>query len=294
MESIITCTFGNSCEKCGISVSLTPEAFPTFLPATERSNCKQCLMYPCLCHWHLEFPMEMPCSMHFGLDGRAMTNAIDETSQTSSKLQIDIPARSSAAIGLQHCTASHRSRRRQTFQSVHQMGTPLELVSYNAKTGKFEVGQAAMKALRGVRGPVGVVAVCGRARQGKSFILNQLLSETSGGFVVGPTHRPCTKGLWMWSSPQKRTGKDGTDHHLVRMPAWQGDVAAWGQSKSWPAVSPDLDQNPMISGLLFCLAPPPCCKDLYLVCTPQHLTPGLTLSERRCFWILRALTPMIR
>lgn len=97
------------------------------------------------------------------------------------------------------------------------MGTPLELVSYNAQTGKFEVGKAAMKALRGVRGPVGVVAVCGRARQGKSFILNQLLSETSGGFVVGPTHRPCTKGLWMWSSPQKRTGKDGTEHHLVSL-----------------------------------------------------------------------------
>lgn len=103
------------------------------------------------------------------------------------------------------------------LQHVQKMGTPLELVSYNGKSGKFEVGQAAMKALRGVKGPVGVVAVCGRARQGKSFILNQLLSETSGGFVVGPTHRPCTKGLWMWSSPQKRTGKDGTAHHLVRV-----------------------------------------------------------------------------
>jgi hypothetical protein len=29
--------------------------------------------------------------------------------------------------------------------------------------------------------------------QGKSFILNQLLGR-SGGFVVAPTHRPCTKG----------------------------------------------------------------------------------------------------
>lgn len=55
-----------------------------------------------------------------------------------------------------------------------------------------------------VHAPVGVVAVCGRARQGKSYILNKLLKQTGSGFTVGPTHRPCTKGLWMWSEPQPR------------------------------------------------------------------------------------------
>ena len=44
-----------------------------------------------------------------------------------------------------------------------------------------------------VHAPLGVVAVCGRARQGKSYILNRLLKQTGKGFVVGPTHRPCTK-----------------------------------------------------------------------------------------------------
>jgi hypothetical protein len=57
-------------------------------------------------------------------------------------------------------------------------------------------------------------AVCGRARQGKSFILNQLLGA-SGGFKVGPTVRPCTKGLWMWSAPVKRKSPDGNIYHLV-------------------------------------------------------------------------------
>ncbi len=124
------------------------------------------------------------------------------------------------------------------------MGTPLELIKYNAANGKFEVGTAALDTLRKVRqstlrpapfvllyagdnsfatmqchhkgfdhyvaawrhilklvwaakdeccarcaqvkGPVAVVAVCGRARQGKSFILNQLLLKSSGGgFQVG-------------------------------------------------------------------------------------------------------------
>ena len=94
-------------------------------------------------------------------------------------------------------------------------GEPVELIKYNVESGQFEVGARATAVLRSVKGPLAVVAVCGRARQGKSFILNQLL-QTSGGFTVGSTHRPCTKGLWMWSTPVKRQAIDGTDYHLVR------------------------------------------------------------------------------
>ncbi|KAF2944391.1 hypothetical protein DAI22_02g138100 [Oryza sativa Japonica Group] len=72
----------------------------------------------------------------------------------------------------------------------------------------------AVAALQLVKGPVGVVSVCGRARQGKSFILNQLLGRSSG-FQVASTHRPCTKGLWMWSAPIKRTALDGTEYSLL-------------------------------------------------------------------------------
>jgi hypothetical protein len=42
----------------------------------------------------------------------------------------------------------------------------------------------------------------------------QLLGRTSG-FAVAPTHRPCTKGLWMWSQPVQRTAADGSVYHLV-------------------------------------------------------------------------------
>ena len=34
--------------------------------------------------------------------------------------------------------------------------------------------------------------------------------------MVGPTHRPCTKGLWMWSTPVERRAPDGSKYHLVR------------------------------------------------------------------------------
>lgn len=53
-------------------------------------------------------------------------------------------------------------------------GRPLRLVYCDDK-GKFRMDPEAVAALHLVKGPIGVVSVCGRARQGKSFILNQVL-----------------------------------------------------------------------------------------------------------------------
>lgn len=92
-------------------------------------------------------------------------------------------------------------------------GRPLRLVYCDDK-GKFRMDPEAVATLQLVKGPIGVVSVCGRARQGKSFILNQLLGRSSG-FQVASTHRPCTKGLWMWSAPLKRTALDGSEYHLL-------------------------------------------------------------------------------
>ncbi|XP_052876025.1 uncharacterized protein LOC108489454 [Gossypium arboreum] len=90
---------------------------------------------------------------------------------------------------------------------------PIRLV-YCDEKGKFRMDPEAVAALQLVKEPIGVVSVCGRARQGKSFILNQLLGRSSG-FQVASTHRPCTKGLWLWSAPLKRTALDGTEYNLL-------------------------------------------------------------------------------
>ncbi|KAK2382796.1 hypothetical protein P8452_38183 [Trifolium repens] len=90
---------------------------------------------------------------------------------------------------------------------------PIRLVYLDEK-GKFRMDPEAVATLQLVKEPIGVVSVCGRARQGKSYILNQLLGRSSG-FQVASTHRPCTKGLWLWSSPIKRTALDGTEYSLL-------------------------------------------------------------------------------
>ena len=42
-----------------------------------------------------------------------------------------------------------------------------ELVKFNAGSKSFEVNPEAVKTLQKLKGPIAVVSVCGRARQGK-------------------------------------------------------------------------------------------------------------------------------
>ena len=59
--------------------------------------------------------------------------------------------------------------------------------------------------------------MCGRARQGKSYILNRIAERAAGaqpgaggGFTVAATQKPCTKGIWLWSKPVARKAADGS------------------------------------------------------------------------------------
>ena len=50
---------------------------------------------------------------------------------------------------------------------------------------------------------IGIISLVGKYRTGKSFLLNRVIlnSKKKIGFSVGPTFRPCTKGIWIWSEP---------------------------------------------------------------------------------------------
>ena len=50
---------------------------------------------------------------------------------------------------------------------------------------------------------IGIISLVGKYRTGKSFLLNRVLLDKKqiSGFTVGPTFKPCTKGIWIWSEP---------------------------------------------------------------------------------------------
>ena len=58
----------------------------------------------------------------------------------------------------------------------------------------------AVEFLSRIKERVGVIAVAGKYRTGKSFLLNRvIINQKNKGFGVGNTINPCTKGLWMWT-----------------------------------------------------------------------------------------------
>lgn len=68
------------------------------------------------------------------------------------------------------------------------------------ENGVYTVHREAIQVLEGITSPLGVVAVAGMWRTGKSFLLNSLLglNGKEDAFVVGSTVNACTKGLWIW------------------------------------------------------------------------------------------------
>jgi hypothetical protein len=74
---------------------------------------------------------------------------------------------------------------------------------------EFDLNDEVKNMLSHVRGPIGVIAVAGMYRTGKSYLLNRMLLNRQKGFGVGPSINPCTKGLWIWGTPISGFTPDG-------------------------------------------------------------------------------------
>lgn len=78
----------------------------------------------------------------------------------------------------------------------------------------FEVNPDAVAYLRSITGRVAIVSIAGLYRTGKSYLLNALTGN-NGAFGVGPTVKPCTKGIWLWGKALQ--GLDGGDVTVLFM-----------------------------------------------------------------------------
>ena len=86
-----------------------------------------------------------------------------------------------------------------SLEDIPDDGRALSMVNYDPSLGQFVINPEALEVIRQLQNPIGVISVAGMYRTGKSYLLNRMLLNRSGGFSVGPSINPCTKGLWMWS-----------------------------------------------------------------------------------------------
>ena len=95
-------------------------------------------------------------------------------------------------------------------------GIPFMALEGEGADAKFSLTDEAKQFLLTLEAPIAVVAIVGRYRTGKSFLVNRMLLDVTGnGFQVGSTVNSCTKGLWMWNRPLKAKGADGTDMNVL-------------------------------------------------------------------------------
>ena len=74
-------------------------------------------------------------------------------------------------------------------------GIAIPLILHYEREG-FKVTPEGLAFLNSIEKKVAVIAVAGKYRTGKSYLLNKIiLGQTSNGFGVGPTINPCTKGI---------------------------------------------------------------------------------------------------
>ena len=89
-------------------------------------------------------------------------------------------------------------------QSDYNSSSPKAIPFVLFKNGKFFVPEEAKNLLSQKKyNNIGIISLVGKYRTGKSFLLNRVIlnKQQNKGFGVGPTFRPCTKGIWIWSEP---------------------------------------------------------------------------------------------
>ena len=79
---------------------------------------------------------------------------------------------------------------------------PIKLIDFSKG---FQINKEALEFLNSIKEEIIIVSVIGKARTGKSYLMNLLLDliGKEEGFQVASTLQSCTKGIWLWGTPKK-------------------------------------------------------------------------------------------
>ncbi|MEE6516067.1 hypothetical protein FKM82_025272 [Ascaphus truei] len=82
-----------------------------------------------------------------------------------------------------------------------EIAMPLPVCLIENQEGKdLVINKDAVQILSDITQPVVVVAIVGKYRTGKSYLMNKLAGKRNG-FALGSTVQSKTKGIWMWCVP---------------------------------------------------------------------------------------------
>ena len=80
---------------------------------------------------------------------------------------------------------------------------PIKLIDFSKG---FEINPKALALLNSIKEDIIVVSVVGKARTGKSYLMNLLLDNVgkdNKGFKVASSLASCTKGIWLWNNVKR-------------------------------------------------------------------------------------------
>ncbi len=90
-----------------------------------------------------------------------------------------------------------------TSPSTNQVppNSPIQLIDFSRG---FQINPQALNFLKSIKEEIIIVSVVGKARTGKSYLMNLLLDliGKGSGFQVASSLQSCTKGIWLWSTPK--------------------------------------------------------------------------------------------
>ena len=86
----------------------------------------------------------------------------------------------------------------QNFTYIQQ---PIQLIDFSHG---FQINPKAIDYLNSIKDEIIIVSVIGKARTGKSYLMNLLLDliGKGPGFQVASSLQSCTKGIWLWGTPK--------------------------------------------------------------------------------------------
>ena len=79
--------------------------------------------------------------------------------------------------------------------------SPIKLIDFSKG---FQINKEKIEFLNSIKEEIIIVSVIGKARTGKSYLMNLLLDliGKEEGFQVASTLQSCTKGIWLWGTPK--------------------------------------------------------------------------------------------